>query len=206
MTDRELLKDAVICIKNLYELYQDDFGAHFGSSIEELIKRIDSALADTGNMDAEQLVGQIRDHFHSDPDEDGIRKTEWDIDIDEAAALIEQYAAKHIPIESKKMEFVPCEEHEEPKESEIGEINRALEMAEKVLIDTKTRLNHYQFNTLMQIHKAQDIMADGLPRRVPREMLQEAYILGRDDDYYDRHFEHKNIDVIAAKYGYKVED
>ena len=96
MTDRELLKDAVICIKNLYELYQDDFGAHFGSSIEELIKRIDSALADTENTDVEQLVGQIRDHFHSDPDEDGIRKTEWDIDIDEAAALIEQYA-KRVP-------------------------------------------------------------------------------------------------------------
>lgn len=130
---------------------------HFSTTQKETI---DSALADAGNTDALELVKRIRRKFRDFTDADYHILTD-----SEAAALIERYAAKRAPIEPKKMEFIPCEEHEEPRESEIEEINRTLEMAEKVLMDTKTRLNHYQFNTLIQIRKAQDIMADGLPKR-----------------------------------------
>ena len=76
----------------------------------------------------------------------------------------------------------------------------AVELAREVVNEMES-----PFDTAENREKKAAALITAYSRTVPREMLQEAHILGRDDDYYDRHFEHKNIDAIAAKYGYRAE-
>lgn len=103
MTDRELLKEArdalgvvTAYIENGTPLPPDDDPYWKASTalvnLGSILSRIDSALADTGNIDAHELVKKIRDESRDFAGSD----YQYTLTNSEAVALIEQYA-KRVP-------------------------------------------------------------------------------------------------------------